>query len=455
MHRLARKHRDLAKEPEKPSKNVDSVPDSLGFVIDRGCRNVDIDNNSEESDSNKRPKLDEWSINEKANENALNQLERSVFNRTDRIVQKLTEHSSESERESSDDDDSEGGEQRKVPKKQQSAWVDDDEEEERSAANREKYEQLVGQPKWAKLAEDKKNADESSDDSDDDDFRKMRQYTSTATSSSVSSDPSLQALPIGQTIQVARCADLNQELRHFSEITCIDFYPLSTLALVASHDTSLKLFQVDGKKNALVHTIVMKNWPIQRAKFNAATQEIYAECAMPQKHFYCYDLMAEKMTICDRYRSQGCKPFRKLTLSEDGQMLAMASRNGYIHLISTKSKELMFDFKRNGEIGGMAMAGNNLYASGNDGEVFVWDVRQQRRCLFRFNDSGCINGTSLAISPDHSTIACGSDSGIVNVYDLQTCSQTRLIIQFAKFVHVNCFCVFSAILNLSKCLKIW
>ncbi len=49
------------------------------------------------------------------------------------------------------------------------------------------------------------------------------------------------------------------------------------------------------------------------------------------------------------------------------------------------------------------------------GEVYVWDLKAQD-CLQKCVDDGCIRGTSLAVSRNNRYLACGSDSGIVNIY---------------------------------------
>lgn len=54
--------------------------------------------------------------------------------------------------------------------------------------------------------------------------------------------------------------------------------------------------------------------------------------------------------------------------------------------------------------------------AGGDGVVYTWDMRM-RRCLSQQVDEGCINGTTLAVSPDDRYFASGSSSGVVNVYD--------------------------------------
>lgn len=40
-----------------------------------------------------------------------------------------------------------------------------------------------------------------------------------------------------------------------------------------------------------------------------------------------------------------------------------------------------------------------------------------RVCVHKFLDDGCITGTSVAISPTQQYLACGSSSGIVNLYN--------------------------------------
>jgi U3 small nucleolar RNA-associated protein 18 len=50
------------------------------------------------------------------------------------------------------------------------------------------------------------------------------------------------------------------------------------------------------------------------------------------------------------------------------------------------------------------------------GEVYIWDIRS-RRCSSRFIDDGCIWGSSMAVAPGGRFIACGAQSGVVNVYE--------------------------------------
>ena len=58
-----------------------------------------------------------------------------------------------------------------------------------------------------------------------------------------------------------------------------------------------------------------------------------------------------------------------------------------------------------------------LFSVGQTNTVYIWDLITLR-CIKRFTDDGGTLGTSISISGDSSLLACGSASGIVNVYDL-------------------------------------
>lgn len=55
--------------------------------------------------------------------------------------------------------------------------------------------------------------------------------------------------------------------------------------------------------------------------------------------------------------------------------------------------------------------------------MYVWDVGS-RKCLHRFTDDGCIQGSSVAVSPSQQLVACGSRSGVVNVYETSVAMAT-------------------------------
>lgn len=112
------------------------------------------------------------------------------------------------------------------------------------------------------------------------------------------------------------------------------------------------------------------------------------------------------------------KSLEVFEISPDSSTIAFLGNEGYILLVSSKTKELIGTLKMNGTVRSLAFAdnGNQLLSSGGDGEVYHWDLRT-RTCIHKAVDEGCINGTSLCTSPNARMFAAGSDSGIVNVYN--------------------------------------
>jgi WD40 repeat protein len=65
----------------------------------------------------------------------------------------------------------------------------------------------------------------------------------------------------------------------------------------------------------------------------------------------------------------------------------------------------------------------HMHTHTGDGKVYVWDM-STRDCVHCFTDEGCLLGTKLAVSPSGSHVACGCDSGVVNVYSGEQCLRT-------------------------------
>lgn len=98
-------------------------------------------------------------------------------------------------------------------------------------------------------------------------------------------------------------------------------------------------------------------------------------------------------------------------------VVAMFGRDGHVPLVSLASRQTVGTLKMNGTARAGAFSANDieLLTCGGDGAVCVWDLRM-RRCLGRYLDSGSTGGTVLACSPSDTAFACGSKSGVVNVY---------------------------------------
>ena len=100
------------------------------------------------------------------------------------------------------------------------------------------------------------------------------------------------------------------------------------------------------------------------------------------------------------------KSLERCVASPDGRTLAFCGNDGYVILFDAHTKSWMTDFKMNGSVRAIVFTnddGNEVLASGSDGDVYRWDLRS-RKCLERFsNQDGTITSSLGRVVSD----ACG------------------------------------------------
>lgn len=124
--------------------------------------------------------------------------------------------------------------------------------------------------------------------------------------------------------------------------------------------------------------------------------------------FYTYDLESGTIDRVPGVRGREEKSFESSYVSPDGKHLVLLGKDGYLVLISTKTKQWVADMKMNGTSRAVCFSpsGDIMYSYGGDGQVYVWDMKT-RDCVHRFIDEGSIHGTAIAASADGSYLACG------------------------------------------------
>ncbi|CAM9313703.1 unnamed protein product [Ectocarpus sp. 12 AP-2014] len=223
-------------------------------------------------------------------------------------------------------------------------------------------------------------------------------------------------------LNIVRCKDANQHDPAKATVRAVSFHPTGELLLAGGFDKTLRLFQVDGVRNAKVHSIFFEDLPITSAAFTGAEQAIVTG---RRSFFYSYDVATGKVLKIPRVFSSGRteKHLETFAASPDGQWLAFIGSGGYVLLLSSKTKQWAADFKLNSTATAVTFSPDSRYvlASGADADVYKFDIRS-RRCVLRFFNEGGTCTSSLAVkgptssSPQRLT-AVGSDSGVVNVYD--------------------------------------
>ncbi|XP_032641067.1 U3 small nucleolar RNA-associated protein 18 homolog [Chelonoidis abingdonii] len=269
---------------------------------------------------------------------------------------------------------------------------------------------MGGVPFWAQKDTKKARKSANDDDSDEDELlRKTGNFLSAS-----------ESLPRG-ILQMKNCLDANNERPSDAKLRTVQFHPSAQVVMTAGLDRSISLFQVDGKTNPKIQSIHLESFPVYKAHFSADGEQVIAT-GTRSKLFYVYDMMSGHIIPVNQIRGMQDKFIRKFEVSPDGSFLLLTGASGYLHLLTMKTKELIGSMKINGKAVASAFSpdSSKIYTHSNEGEVFIWDVKS-RRCLNRFTDEGCLRGTCLAVSKNGQYVACGSCSGVVNVYTHDVC----------------------------------
>ncbi|KAK6049663.1 hypothetical protein COOONC_12832 [Cooperia oncophora] len=107
----------------------------------------------------------------------------------------------------------------------------------------------------------------------------------------------------------------------------------------------------------------------------------------------------------------------RFATSKDGSLLAMIARNAQVYVLSSSSMELVKTLSAPTDVTSVQfLPGSNreIWAMTERGEVIIWNLNGSQH-LFR--DEGAVRGTKIRLSGDGNKVACGSSTGIVNVYD--------------------------------------
>lgn len=269
------------------------------------------------------------------------------------------------------------------------------------------FEKVSSTPNWAKLPSERdRNSDE-----EDSDVEDILQKTGTFITSSTS-------LP-KTVLQIKPCTDLNKESPQRGKLTALQFHPSAQVAVTGGLNNTLTLFQVDGKVNSKIQSLFLENFPVFCAHFTQDGEQIVI--GSRHKSFKYFDMISgQVVNVPMKGLDERC--LNEFAVSPDGRFLVFLGKYGAMHFISSKSKEWLFTLTMNGNVTSVDFTndGQQMFSHGDEGQVYVWDIRS-RECTHRFMDDGCTRGTTVAVSKNNQYIACGSNTGVVNLYERETC----------------------------------
>ena len=172
--------------------------------------------------------------------------------------------------------------------------------EEYSKRLRTHYEKAHPTPAWAQRGAAKKPAavsesnSESGSESDEADAESIAAANTTAADADALSDLSTapllaesQLLQPG-ALSITRVKDANHADTGNAVVQAVEFHHSGQMLLTAGFDKTLRLFQVDGRRNAKVQSVFLPDLPVHTAHFNTRQEEVILSGRRP--FFYVYDL---------------------------------------------------------------------------------------------------------------------------------------------------------------------
>ncbi|TDL22343.1 WD40 repeat-like protein [Rickenella mellea] len=239
------------------------------------------------------------------------------------------------------------------------------------------------------------------------------------------------------TLAIERLRDANQSARAEGDIKALAFHPSPKVPvlMVASGDRRLKLFNVDGHTNPHLQTIHIPSLPFTNALFHPTGTSILLTGQRP--FYYTHDLQSGVTTRSPRglwgsFASNNPSKdsdmsMEKCAFDASGEVLAVAGRKGYVHLVDWKSggAQVVGSVKMNTPVKSLwwtrGDTASELMTLGEDAEVYVWNVGE-RRCVKRWKDDGGFGSVVMSGDSGGRYLGVGSKTGLVNVYGSDTLS---------------------------------
>ncbi|KNC75612.1 hypothetical protein SARC_11868 [Sphaeroforma arctica JP610] len=224
-------------------------------------------------------------------------------------------------------------------------------------------------------------------------------------------------------LDVTRVTDANKQEYSKSNVASIRFHPNASVAIVGGLDKTLRLFSIDGKANAKIQSIFIRDMPILSCEFSTDGSQIFISGRRP--FFYSYNILNGEVDKVHRLHGRTEKSLESMSLSPCGKLLVFLGNAGSILLVDTKTKRLVHTLKMNGTSRAVTFSpdGSTMYSFGSAGDIYVWDMKTLR-CTHKFHDDGCISGVQVTVSPDGRYLATGCQSGVINLYDVPSLTTT-------------------------------
>uniref|UniRef100_A0A1I7XV24 WD_REPEATS_REGION domain-containing protein n=1 Tax=Heterorhabditis bacteriophora TaxID=37862 RepID=A0A1I7XV24_HETBA len=226
-------------------------------------------------------------------------------------------------------------------------------------------------------------------------------------------------------INTSRLQDITVGHADSKPLRVIRFHRTKPIVITAGESGIVQLYQVDSevKKEHFMQSVRFKNFPVTSMDILSTGNSVICGSSS-QDYLMNYDLVKGSVTQMRLPRSIPRQNVGRFSVSSDGSLLAMAGHSGQVYIISTASMEHVRSLSAPSGVTSLVfMPGTNkeLWAMTECGQIAVWQLSSGD--IHSFCDEGTVRGTKICISRDGEYVACGSNTGIVNIYDVEMARQ--------------------------------
>lgn len=254
----------------------------------------------------------------------------------------------------------------------------------------------------------------SSDDEDDDDM-----YAGDVRSDRINLET--------KTLQFKHLTNVNNDKP--GGVRLVQFHSESKVALVAGrrgYEGFIDLFEVDGERNRYLQGIQLPKARQQPfCSFTPTGNKIVISSESYKQTFFTYDMISTKKQEYTLRVGRELKDMTDFVIQGDFMACRKEGSND-IYILSSKTYEISYTIRLNEPAKAIHFTDDSeLFIAGENAKVYIWDLRKTSICKHTFLDEGTVHTTSMSISQATNLLSLGSDTGIVNSYDLSTCRKEK------------------------------
>ncbi|KAI1719687.1 U3 small nucleolar RNA-associated protein 18 like protein [Ditylenchus destructor] len=287
-------------------------------------------------------------------------------------------------------------------------------------------------PKWARLDDEtqKQEADinQGSDDEDEANALSALHEMTRSTGKYISKSKTLSKYHIASNL----LKDITIGHNKNGAITSVKFHPAKPVLVTASNNGTLSLFELlEGqnmelkKSEHFLQDVTFSNFRISSVDFCDNGLSLLAH-SDNKNYSYSYDLVEGKVSqirVPQEFRDLQSV---KAAVSADGIFIARQLGISDLSIFVLKTMEHLHTFRAHNQLVDFSFSTadrNIIYALAEDGSVYTWDLKDRSNQTY-FMDEGCVKASCLATSANGQFLACGSNTGVINVYESSKIAQS-------------------------------